>query len=55
MQDSRRNFDSDSVFELQASLSLWHVKRQSLILDAELVATLAPFLEALELKVSLTK
>ena len=50
---SRRCFDVDSVRELEAWLPLWHFKRHSLILDAELVAKLAPLCNGLELKVSM--
>ena len=55
MLDSQRIFDVDSVRELEVWLSLSNVKRQSHILDSEKVATLAPFLKGLELKVNMTK
>ena len=51
---SRRSCDLGSVHELMAWLSLSHTQRQSLILDAELVAKLAPFFKGVELKVSMT-
>ena len=51
---SRRCFDVDSVRELEAWLPLWQFKRQSLILDADLVAQLAPLCKGLTLKVSIT-
>ena len=50
---SRRSLDVDCVFELEVWLSLWHAQRQSLILDSNLSAKLAPFLKGLELKVSM--
>ena len=46
------NFDLNEARILQLALSLAHLTRMSLILNADLTATPAPFCKGLELKVS---